>query len=116
MPDGLIFHLAAPKTVAMQGTSPFSWLGSPQLTERCHYRLKLWRSDGARIALSAAAANHVTMTPGGYEAAVDMTKDFPPGQQFGGGFVWTVELVESVHSNGPLLIHVKPQAFTWVPQ
>jgi hypothetical protein len=47
---------------------------------------------------------------------VDMTQDFPPGQQFGGDFVWTVELVDSVHSNEFMLVHSKLQAFTWVPQ
>lgn len=115
-PGGVDVYLAAPKTAVQGSVVTFSWLGSPKLTERCHYRVKLWRTDGRLIALSAAAANHVTMTPDGYEAAVDMTKDFPPGQQFGGDFVWTVELVDSVHSNEFLLVHAKPQAFTWVPQ
>jgi hypothetical protein len=115
-PGEVDVYLAAPKTAVQGSLATFSWRGSPKLTERCHYRLKLWRTDGTLIALSAAAANHVTTMPDGYEAVVDMTQDFPPGQQFGGDFVWTVELVDSVHSNEFMLVHSKPQAFTWVPQ
>ena len=115
-PGEVDVYLGAPKTAVQGSVATFAWLGSPKVTAHCHYRLKLWRTDGTRIALSAAAANHVTTTPDGYQTVVDMTKDFPPGQQFGGDFVWTVELVDSVHSNEFLMVHAKPQAFTWVPQ
>ena len=109
-------YLAAPKTAVQGSVATFTWRGSPKLTEHCNYRLKLWRTDATPIALSAAAANHVTTTPDAYQAVIDMTQDFPPGQQFGGDFVWTVELLDSVHSNEFLTVHVKPQPFTWVPQ
>ncbi len=115
-PGEVDVYLVAPKTAVQGSVATFTWRGNPKLTERCHYRLKLWRTDGTPIALSATAANHVTTTPDAYQAVVDMTKDFPPGQQFGGDFAWKVELVDSVHSNEFLIVHAKPQPFTWVPQ
>jgi hypothetical protein len=113
--DGEVY-LEAPRATVQGGVAAVSWLGSPQLPEGCHYRLKLWRADGRLIVLSAAAASNVTPTPDGYSAAIDMTKDFPPGQQFGGDFLWTVELVDTFHGNALLPLHGRAQAFTWVPQ
>ena len=113
--DGEVY-LEAPRATVQGSVAAFSWLGSPQLPEGCQYRLKLWRADGRLIALSAAAARNVTATPDGYSAAIDMTKDFPPGQQFGGDFLWTVELVDTFHGNKFLPLHGRAQAFTWVPQ
>ena len=112
--DGEVY-LKAPHGTVQGSVAAFSWLGDQQLPEGCQYRLKLWRADGRLIALSATAASRVTATPDGYGAAIDMTKDFPPGQQFGGNFLWKVELVDTRHST-LLPLHNRPLAFTWVPQ
>ena len=117
-PTKVKVELEEPRKRVQGSVATFAWLGSPQLPKSCHYRVKLWRADGTAIALSAAAAaaDQVATAPNRYQAVIDMTKDFPPGQQFSGSFFWTVELVDTLQDNAVLSMHGLPWSFTWVPQ
>jgi hypothetical protein len=113
-PADLYVYLEEPHDAVRGNLATFAWLASQELPPTCHYRLKLWRADSSAAPL--AIDNPVVASRNGYQTSVSMADDLPQGQQYGGQFLWTVQLVDSTHGNKAVAVHGLPWSFYWLTQ